>query len=145
MTDGPTRPRPARQDHDLDVLLATPLHVHIGLHAVDPADPAQGLRLTAREDLANNSGMLHGGMVSTALDVACAYAIFPQLTDDEVVLTSSFSVAYLRPIPTGSEVRIRAEVLRRGAATAFLRAEVTVGDRAAATAQVVKTIVTLED
>ncbi len=142
MTSDPRRPRPARQDHNLEVLLATPLHRHIGLRAVGPAN---GLEMVAREDLANNSGMLHGGMVSTALDVACAYAIFPLLSDEEVVLTSSFSVSYLRPIPTGSTVGICAEVLRRGAATAFLRAEVTVGDRVAATAQVVKTIVTLED
>lgn len=139
------RSRPARQDHDLDVLLATGLHVYMGLHAVDRADPSQGLELAAREELANNSGMLHGGMVSTCLDVACAYAIFPDLTVDEVVLTSSFSVAYLRPIPTGSTIRVRAEVLRRGAATAFLRADVTVDGRIAATAQVVKTIVTLGD
>lgn len=137
-------PRPARQDHDLAVLLTTSLHVQMGMRAVDPADPAAGLELEARQDLANNSDMLHGGVVSTCLDVACAYIIFPLLSEDEVVLTSSFSVVYLRPIPTGSIVRARAEVMRRGATTAFLRAEVTVDGRTAATAQVVKTIVTLE-
>lgn len=140
----PPRPRPPRQDHDLDVLLATPLHVYLGVRASDPSDHTQGLELTAREDLANNSGMLHGGMVSTCLDVACAYAIFPDLRPEEVVLTSSFAVSYLRPVPTGSTVRVRAVVLRRGAATAFLRADVTVEGRVVATAQVVKSIVTLE-
>lgn len=144
MTAG-TRPRPARQDHDLEVLLSTPIHQHLGLRPADPERPEAGLVLEAAPELANNSGMLHGGLVATSIDVACAYAIFPSLADHEVVLTSSLAISYLRPVPVGSAVGIRAEVVRRGRSTAFLRADVVVGDRIVATAQVVKSIVALED
>lgn len=137
------RRAPARQDHRLDVLLSTPLHRHMGLQQAEANDPASGLSFDATADLANNSDMLHGGLVAASLDVACAYAIFPSLRDDEVVLTNSLSISYLRPIPTGSRVRVRGEVVRRGSATAFLHAEVVVDGRVMATAQGVKSIVTI--
>lgn len=139
------RLRPRRQDHRLEVLMSTPLHGYMGLHEADPADPSRGLELTVDPRIANNSRMMHGGMVATALDVAAAYAIFPLLSDDEVVLTNSLAISYLRPVPIGSSIWARAEVLRRGRATAFLRSEVGIGDKLVATAQVVKAIVTLEE
>lgn len=137
--------RPAWQDHRLDVLMQTELHQHMGLRPVDLDDPEAGLVLEVAPSLVNNSQMLHGGLVATCLDVAAAYAIFPSLADNEVVLTNSLSISYLRPIPLGSEIWARAQVLRRGRATAFLRSEVGIGDKSAATAQIVKAIVTLED
>lgn len=139
------RPRPLPQDHRLSVLLETTIHQHMGLRAADPNDPAAGLVLDITEPLVNNSRMLHGGLVATSLDVACAWAIFGDLADNEVVLTNSLAISYLRPAPLGSRLWIKAEVLRRGAATAFLRAEAGIDDKLVATAQVVKAIVTLED
>jgi len=139
------RPRPVWQDHRLEVLMGTELHRHMGLREADAREPEAGLVLDVTPALANNSGMLHGGLVATLLDVAAAYAIFPILADNEVVLTNSLSISYLRPVPVGSVVRARGEVLRRGQATAFLRSEVSIGDKTVATAQVVKSIVTLED
>ena len=139
------RPRPARQDHDLDVLLSTPVHQHMGLRAADPRDHDAGIVLEVIAELVNNSGMLHGGLVATSIDVACAYAIFPSLADHEVVLTNSLAVSYLRPIPLGSTVTVRAEIVRRGRSIAFLRADVLVDTRIMATAQVVKSVISLED
>ena len=138
------RPAPARQDHQLDALMATAIHQHMGLREANPGDPSAGLLLDVTPPLVNNSQMLHGGLVATSMDVACAYAIFPQLADNEVVLTNSLSISYLRPAPLGTQLWIKAEVLRRGTATAFLRAEAGIGDKTIATAQVVKAIVTLE-
>lgn len=137
--------RPARQDHRPDVLLETTIHQHIGLREAKPDDPSAGLLLDVTPPLVNNSHMLHGGLVATSIDVACAYAIFPQLADNEVVLTNSLSISYLRPAPLGSQLWVKAEVLRRGKATAFLRAEAGIGDKIVAVAQVVKAIVTLEN
>jgi uncharacterized protein (TIGR00369 family) len=136
--------RPATQDHRLEVLLATPLHVHMGLREVDPSDPSRGLVFEVTPQLVNNSGMLHGGLVATSLDVAAAHAVFPLLQDNHVVLTNSLAISYLRPAPLGEQLVVRAEVLRRGRATAFLRGEVRLGDRLIATAQVVKAIVDLD-
>lgn len=139
------RNSPVRQDHRLDVLMATELHRHMGLQQADSHDGREGLTLEVTSALVNNSGMLHGGLVATVLDVAAAHAIFPLLKNNEVVLTNSLSISYLRPVPLGSTVWARATVLRRGRATAFLRSEAGIGDKMVATAQVVKAIVTLDD
>lgn len=137
--------KPNKQDHRLDVLMATPLHIYMGLKEADHSDSSQGFVLTVDSKIANNSHMMHGGMVSTALDVAAAHAIFPTLADNEVVLTNSLTVSYLRPAPVGSTIWVRAEVLRRGRATAFLRSEAGIGEKLIATAQVVKAILKLDD
>lgn len=137
--------RPMRQDHRLDALMATPLHGYMGLVEASPGDTSQGLVLTVDPKIANNSAMMHGGMVATSIDVSAAYAIFPLLADNEVVLTNSLTISYLRPAPIGSTIWARAEVLRRGRATAFIRSEVGIGEKLIATAQVVKAIVTLEE
>lgn len=137
--------RPAWQDHRLDVLLGTELHRHMGLRPADEQDPTAGLLLEVTPELVNNSQMLHGGLVATSLDVAAGYAIFPILADNDVVLTTSLSISYLRPVPLGSLVWARAEVLRRGQSTAFLSSAVGVGDKTVATAQVVKAVVVMED
>jgi uncharacterized protein (TIGR00369 family) len=143
--DGFSALRPARQDHRLDVLLGTALHRHMGIRPVSDDDPSAGVTFAVTSALVNNSQMLHGGLVATALDVAAAYAIFPSLADEEVVLTNSLSISYLRPAPLGSVVVARADVLRRGRATAFLRSEVSIEGRTVATAQLVKAIVVLEE
>ena len=140
-----TGPRPDVQDHDLEVLLRTPLHQAIGIAAAEPGRPESGITFRVTEAVVNNSRMLHGGLVATALDVAAAYAIFPTLQDEEVVLTSSLAISYLRPAPIGSELVARAMILRRGRDSAFLRSEVWLGDRLVATAQVVKSVVSLDD
>lgn len=145
MSDIRTGPRPARQDHRLDALLDTPLHRHMGIRAADPADPALGIVFDVGSDLVNNSAMLHGGLVAASLDIAAAYAIFPLLDDDEVVLTNSLTISYLRPAPLGARLRAHAVVLRRGRATAFLRAEVVLADKLVATAQIVKAVVDLKE
>lgn len=137
--------RPPRQDHRLDVLLSTPLHQHIGLREADPRDPLQGLVLTVEPQIVNNSELMHGGIVAVCLDVAAAYAVFPQLASNEVVLTNSLAISYIRPVPMGTLVWARAKIVRRGRATAFLQSEVGAEDRLIATAQIVKTIVTIRD
>ncbi len=148
MREPRTGPRPDAQDHDLGVLLGTALHQSMGIEAVEAGEAGEvdaGLTFEVTPELTNNSRMLHGGLVATALDVAAAYAIFPTLAGHEVVLTSSLSISYLRPAPLGSRLVARAVVLRRGRDTAFLRSEVWLGERLVATAQVVKSIVDLDD
>lgn len=140
-----TRLRPMRQDHRLAALLATPIHEHMGLHEVDPDHPEAGLALICERPIANNSLMLHGGMIATSIDCAAAYAMFPALDDDVVIMTSSLTISYMRPVPIGSEVRVRGEIVRRGRNTAFLSVTVKTDEKIVATAQIVKSIIHLDE
>jgi uncharacterized protein (TIGR00369 family) len=107
----------------------------------DPDTPTGGLRLVVARDNVNAVEALHGGAISTVLDVAAYLALLPELTDDEEAVTHALFVWYLRPARIGETLRTSAEVVRRGRALAFVRAALSAGENAYATAEVTKSIV----
>jgi uncharacterized protein (TIGR00369 family) len=125
----------------VQAVLDIPLHRFLDVGLLDPADPAAGIWLPASGPTLNPSGLLHGGVVYTLLDVAAFLALLPGLDDTEHAVTHDLSVSLLRPVRAGARVELAGEVLRRGRAVAFLRAQATVGDQVVAAAQVTKSVV----
>ena len=143
---GPQPPEAAAPDAPLQAaraaaVLAIPLHRFLGLQLLDPDDPAAGVAFDVGPSAQNQVGLLHGGVVTALLDVACFLALTPQLAADEHAVTHDQAVSLLRPVPGGSRVELVGSVLRRGQRVAFLRADARVGGRLVATAQVTKTVV----
>ena len=128
---------PRRVQDVLDI----PLHRFLSVTLLDPHDASAGIAFPVDLPAQNQAGVLHGGVVTTLLDVASYLALAPDLADDEHAVTHDLSVQLLRPVPAGSRVEVRGTVLRRGRAVAFLRAEALVDDRVVAAAQVTKTLV----
>lgn len=50
-----------------------------------------------RDDLTQQHGYLHAGMLATALDTACGYAAFSLMRADAAVLTVEFKINVLAP------------------------------------------------
>ena len=50
-----------------------------------------------REDLTQQHGFLHAGILSTALDSACGYAALSVMPEDAAVLTIEFKINLLSP------------------------------------------------
>ncbi|MCA1711343.1 MAG: PaaI family thioesterase [Actinobacteria bacterium] len=119
------------------------LHRFLGVTLLDETDPRAGITFNVGQAALNNGGVLHGGIVTAMVDVACYLAILPDLADNENVVTHDLTVSLMRPVPAGSDVHVRGTVLRRGRAVVFLRAEAMVGDVVVAAGQVTKTVVTL--
>lgn len=117
------------------------LHRFLGLALLDESDPRAGIRFSVGDAAVNNGGVLHGGIVSAVLDVACYLAVLPDLADNENAVTHDLTASLLRPVARGSDVCVRGTVLRRGRSVVFLRAEATVGDVLVAAGQVTKTLV----
>ena len=122
-------------------VLEIPLHRFLGVRLDDPADPAAGVAVEVTDAALNNAGVLHGGVVTALLDVASYLALLPHLAAGENAVTHDVAASLLRPVAAGETVRLRGEVLRRGRAVAFLRAEARAGGRVVAAAQVTKTVV----
>ena len=118
-----------------------PLHRYIGIRLVDDTDPAAGIVLPVEEPVLNNVGVLHGGIIPALLDVSCYLALLPQLDAGQNAVTHDVTASLLRPVSAGRRVEMRGEVVRRGRAVAFLRAEATVDGVAVAYGQVTKTVV----
>jgi uncharacterized protein (TIGR00369 family) len=71
------------------------------------------IEIPFRDDLTQQHGFLHGGIVSTVLDSACGYAAFTLMPADVGVLSIEFKVNLLAPA-RGERFIARARVVRPG-------------------------------
>jgi len=71
------------------------------------------IEIDTREDLTQQNGYVHAGMVTTILDTACGYAAYTLMPVDSGVLSVEFKVNLLAPAK-GERVVARAEVKRAG-------------------------------
>jgi uncharacterized protein (TIGR00369 family) len=81
------------------------------LDAVAPGDVR--ISLPFRDDLTQQHGFLHAGVVAAILDSACGYAAFSLMASDAGVLTIEYKVNLLAP-GKGDRVEAHAWVVRPG-------------------------------
>lgn len=81
------------------------------LTRVDPG--AVEIMMPYREDLTQQHGFIHAGIVATILDSACGYAAFSLMPVDVAVLTVEYKINLLRPAK-GDRLVARARVVRPG-------------------------------
>jgi uncharacterized protein (TIGR00369 family) len=124
----------------MSLALEVPLLRFLGVSPVDDLDPAAGVEFSQSAQALNAVDALHGGAISTVLDVAAYLALLPQLADDEEAATHMVSLSYLARAETGAQLVATAEILRRGRNLAFLAATLSSGGRLLAAANVTKSI-----
>ncbi|MEP6848517.1 MAG: PaaI family thioesterase [Acidobacteriota bacterium] len=71
------------------------------------------IEVSARDDLAQQDGFMHAGIVTTVLDTSCGYAAYTLMPAGSRVLSVEFKVNLLTPA-NGEIVRAAAEVKRAG-------------------------------
>jgi uncharacterized protein (TIGR00369 family) len=71
------------------------------------------ITLPFREDLTQQHGFLHAGIVSTLADSACGYAAYSLMPADAAVLTVEYKVNFLSPAQ-GDRMVARARVTKHG-------------------------------
>lgn len=71
------------------------------------------IELPYSEELTQQHGFLHAGMLSTALDSACGYAAYSMMSADAAVLTIEFKVNLLAP-GRGERFLVRGAVTKPG-------------------------------
>jgi len=81
------------------------------------------ITLPYRQDLTQQNGYLHAGMITTIADSACGYAAFTLMPPGAGVLSVEFKVNLLRPAKGDSFVA-RAEVIKAGKTLTVVRADV---------------------
>ena len=85
----------------------------IGARIVRVAPGEVDLELPYREDLTQQHGYIHAGIVSTILDSACGYAAFTLMPPDAAILSIEFKVNLLAPAK-GERLIVRARVKKAG-------------------------------
>ena len=81
------------------------------------------ITLPYRQELTQQNGYLHAGMVTTIADTACGYAAFSLMPAGSEVLSVEFKVNLLRPA-VGDSLLARAEVIKAGKTLTVVRADV---------------------
>src|SRR5580765_896473 len=81
------------------------------------------ITLPYRQDLTQQNGYLHAGIVTTIADSACGYAAFSLMPQGSGVLSVEFKVNLLRPAK-GENFLARAEVIKAGRTLTVVRADV---------------------
>lgn len=126
----------------VETVMAIPLHRFLGLSLVDPERPAQGIVLEVGDAAMNNAAVLHGGIFTALLDVACYLSVLPHLASGENAVTHDLTASILKPVTGGSRLSVRGEVVKLGRTTVFTRAEATVDGSVVAFGAVTKSRVT---
>ena len=118
------------------VLASQPFSVLIGTELAAFSEGHAELRVPIREELKQQHGFVHGGVISYAADNALTFAGGSALGSG--VVTSEFKINYVRPA-TGEFLVARATVVHAGANQAVCRCDVYASDagieRLCATAQ----------
>ncbi|MGH9942515.1 MAG: PaaI family thioesterase [Pyrinomonadaceae bacterium] len=84
---------------------------------------AVDIDLTFREDMTQQNGFLHAGVVTAIADSACGYAAFTLMPAGAEVLSVEFKVNLLRPA-AGERFTAQATVLKAGRKLTVTRADV---------------------
>ncbi|WP_406090777.1 PaaI family thioesterase [Streptomyces sp. NBC_01013] len=105
------------------VLDSQPFSVLVGARITAFGDGAATLEIDSREELRQQNGFLHGGVLAYAADNALTFAAGTTL--GPAVLTGGFSIQYVRPA-TGTTLVARAEVVHTGRRQAVARCDLSV-------------------
>ena len=102
-------------------LRESPFHDWLGLEVRSVADAELELTATWRAEWANSTGVTHGGILSSLLDLAADWALVA--TQGDPAPTIDFTVHYLRPAAPG-DLTVRARLVRAGRALTVAESEV---------------------
>ncbi|MDQ0793067.1 PaaI family thioesterase [Streptomyces sp. B1I3] len=102
------------------VLDSQPFSGLVGARLTEFGNGAATLEVDVREELLQQNGFLHGGVLSYAADNSITFAAGSTL--GSAVLTGGFSIQYVRPA-TGRTLAARATVVHTGRRQAVVRCD----------------------
>src|ERR687893_2864484 len=94
-----------------------------GAHVERVAPGAVDVVLPHREDLTQQDGYVHAGVITTVADSACGYAAYTLMPAGSGVLSVEFKVNLLRPA-AGQEFEASAHVVKAGRTLTVTRCDV---------------------
>jgi uncharacterized protein (TIGR00369 family) len=117
----------------------------IGAEITNVSADGVEIEIPYREDLTQQHGYLHAGIVSTVLDTACGLAALANMPPDTAVLAVEFKVNFLAPAK-GERIRVRGRAVRSGRTlhTCAGDAYAITGDEEKHVATLMSTVMTIE-
>lgn len=97
----------------------------LGAQLVEAAGGRAVIEVPYRDDLTQQHGYFHGGVVTAIADTACGYAAYTTMPEDASVLTVEFKINLVNPA-AGDRLRAEAEVRKAGRTLVVVGARVKV-------------------
>jgi uncharacterized protein (TIGR00369 family) len=85
------------------------------------------IALAFREDLLQQGGALHGGVIASIADTACGYAAMTMMPEGSEVASVEFKLNLLAPA-RGTRLTARGKMIRSGRTLSVCSADVTADD-----------------
>jgi uncharacterized protein (TIGR00369 family) len=85
----------------------------LGIELVELDRGDATVQLFVRDQLLQNHGVVHGGVIASLVDTAAAFAILTLLEPGQATTTVDLTIHYLRPLLQG-QATARARVVRAG-------------------------------
>jgi uncharacterized protein (TIGR00369 family) len=106
-----------------------PINRYLGFELVSTS--SEGAIVSARPvpEQTQETGIVHGGIISALADTAAVYAFIPDLAEDRTITSIEFKVNFLHPAESAGEPLIaRSTVVRRGGNVGVCEVEVAQGE-----------------
>lgn len=118
----------------------------LGARLVDASDGHAVIEVPYRDDLTQQHGYFHGGVVTAIADTACGYAAYTTMPADASVLTVEFKINLINPA-AGERLRAEAKVKKSGRTLVVVGASVSVirGGKAVTCGEMLGTFIVLRD
>ncbi len=102
--------------------MSTPFSEWLGIEVARAEDGTPEATLKVGPQHKNKRGVLHGGVVSSLLDMALGAAVFVAMKPEEWCGTVSLDIQFVRPA-RGDQMRARGRLSNRGQRIAFADGE----------------------
>ncbi len=102
---------------------AVPHNVALGIEMVELEDGSAKMRLPYQETLIGNpeTGVIHGGAISSLMDACCGAAVFMKLDEPSPIATLDLRIDYLKPATPPRAVTAHATCYKCSRYVAFVR------------------------
>jgi uncharacterized protein (TIGR00369 family) len=143
----PTDPRQLMESINFFMSESVPHNHELGLSVVGLGKAEATVRLPYSDKLVGNpeTGVLHGGAVTTLIDATCGIAVYMKLARLVRIATLDLRIDYLHPATPGSDLLAHAECYKLTRAVAFVRALAHHGDPGNPVASAQGTFIIVED
>jgi uncharacterized protein (TIGR00369 family) len=106
--------------------LDVPANRYLGFQFMSRSAEGARISMEVMQDQLQETGVLHGGIISAIADTAAVYAFYPDLEPTRVMTSIEFKVSFLSAALPGKGTLIaESKVLKRGKRTGVCEVEVT--------------------
>lgn len=106
-----------------EAFASVPYATFLGLELGEVGPGIATIHLDVRDELKQNRGVVHGGVIASLIDTASAFAALTKVATHERVTTTDLTIHYLRPVVEG-RLSATARIVRAGRRLIVLSVEV---------------------